>query len=73
MYFANSWAALTDGRLGDYQKIQEEALVILRELHLRESLAFSLSSSAMGKSLGAKVVFDAGYAKGVRAVMRVRV
>jgi predicted ATPase/class 3 adenylate cyclase len=51
VYFANSWAALTDGRLGDYQKIQEEALVILRELQLRESLAFSLSSSAMGKTL----------------------
>jgi predicted ATPase/class 3 adenylate cyclase len=51
VHVANSWAALTDGRLGDYKQINEEAVVTLRELRLREPLAFSLSSLAMGKAL----------------------
>jgi predicted ATPase/class 3 adenylate cyclase len=51
VHFANSWAALMDGRLGDYQQIQEEALRIIRDLQLQEPLAWSLSSSAMAKAL----------------------
>jgi predicted ATPase/class 3 adenylate cyclase len=51
VHFVTSWTALMGGRLDEYQQLQDSATGTLRELRLRESLAWSLTNSAMAKAL----------------------
>jgi predicted ATPase len=48
---AQTWAALIDDRISDYQEYQQEAIRIFRDAHDNERLAVSLNGSAMAKAL----------------------